>query len=447
MSRDPRAQASPRRFSPGFLILAATAVSGASGYFVTGLVAASVDVVEYTTFAVFWSALFLVVGGLGGLQHELARASGPLIDDRLLPRSVARVSRFSIVFAAVVTVVLASSAPLWGPPLLGSAALVGAAALMAGALGYVLVAASCGVMYGLALWRPLAIMISLDGVLRLALVGLGLALDAPVETLVWAVALPFVVTVIVVLPFVAAPMRRSTLDVGYRGLTANTGRTIVAAAATATIIAGFPVLLRASDPVAPESVIAPLILVLTLTRAPLVIPMMAMQSYLVVRFKARPGDLFRRVMNIAAAVLLAAAALAGLLGLVGPWLFVALFGPEYNLDGIVIAGLVASSGLVAALAVTSPALLSRSQHGAVTAGWLVAVGGLLVVLFVLPMPLVDRALLALAAGPLLGLVVHVVALLFPAATQAAAIAGRPTSKIDEASSALHPHGPTRKAKT
>jgi hypothetical protein len=310
--------------------------------------------------------------------------------------------------------VLAVSAPVWGPPLLGDATLVGAASLVAGAIGYVLVAASCGVMYGIAAWRPLAIMIALDGILRLVLVGLALLLDAPVEVLVVAVALPFLATVAIVLPVVGGRLRRSRLNVDYRRLSANTGRTIVAATATATLIAGFPVLLRASDPLAPETVIGPLILVLTLTRAPLVVPMMAMQSYLVVRFQAHPASMVRRTVSIAAAVMHAAAALAVMLGLVGPWLFTALFGPAYALDGLVIAGLVASSGLVAALAVTGPALLSRSQHTAVTAGWLVAVGGMLVTLFVLPLPLVDRALLALAAGPLLGFIVHLVVLLRPA---------------------------------
>lgn len=395
------------------LILGATALSGISGYLVIGLVAASVDVVDYTTFAVFWSALFLVVGGLGGIQQELARGIAPAPEAAVpsvsVSASVARPLPFALAAAALVALVLVATSPLWGPPLFADAAIAGAVALVVGAVGYVLVAASCGVMYGIAAWRALAVMIALDGVLRLALVGVAVTMDAPVEVLLWLVALPFVVTVALVIPFVAPRLRRSALDVHYRRLSANTVRTVVAATATATIIAGFPVLLRASDPAAPESVIGPLILVLTLTRAPLVIPMMAMQSYLVVRFKESPGTLRRRTAGIAGAVLLAAGVLALVLGLIGPALFTALFGPAYALDPFVIAGLVASSGLVAALAVTGPALLARSQHTAVTAGWLVAVGGLLVVLL-LPLPVVDRALLALAVGPLLGLIVHVIAL-------------------------------------
>ena len=406
------------------VILAATVVSGATGYLVTGLVAAGVSVSDYTSFAVFWSALFLIVGALGGVQHELARATSPQGEtnrdanrDASPAAQDARPFRFAVAVAAIVAAALAATSPLWAPILFPTVAIAGPAALIVGAVGYVLVAASCGVMYGIAAWKPLAVMIAVDGVVRLVVVSTVLLTGADVTALLWAVSVPFLVTVVAVLPFVAYRLRRVHLDVGYRALSANTGRIVVASAATATLIAGFPVLLRASDPAAPESVIGPLILVLTLTRAPLVIPVMAMQSYLVVSFQANAATARRRAGGLVLAVLAAAGLLAVLLGVVGTALFSTLFGSDYALDGLVIAGLVASSGFVAALAVTGPALLARSQHSAVTAGWLVAVGTLVVVLW-MPVPVVDRALIALAVGPALGLIVHVVALLWPRAALA-----------------------------
>lgn len=398
---------------PALLILTATAASGASGYLVTGIVAATVEVEEYTAFAVFWSALFLIVGGLGGVQHEMTRATSPRDSSAQRSATSARASVFAVAVACAVALALAVTAPLWASVLFGSLATFGVGALVVGAVGYVLVAVTCGLMYGIAAWRPLALMIGLDGLLRLAFVSAALAMDAPLEWLFVAVALPFVVTVAMVPPFVASALRRTVLDVGYRQLGSHTARTVIAATATATVVAGFPVLLRASDPAAPEAAIGPLILVLTLTRAPLVIPVMAMQSYLVVRFRSRPAALLRHCVVIAVAVIAAALALAALLAAVGPWLFTATFGSEYSLNGLVIAGLVASSGLVAALAVTGAALLSRSQHGAVTVGWLVAVLVVVLVLFALPLSLVDRALVALCLGPLLGLVVHGYALFRP----------------------------------
>lgn len=397
---------------PAALILGATVVSGGTGYLVTGVVAASISVVDYTVFAVAWSALFLVVGALGGVQHELARATSPLpaagrVEDA--PRSRARASVFAAAVAGLVALVLAASAPLWAPPLLGSAAVSGSIALIVGVAGYVIVAAVCGVLYGIEAWRPLAVMIASDGVLRLALVAAVLAAGGSIEALVWAIAIPFALTLMLVAPFAAGLLRRSRLDVGVRALSANTARTVVAAAATATLIAGFPAVLRATDPLAPESLVGPLVLVLTLTRAPLVIPVMAMQSYLVVRFRTDAATAGRRAFALSALVMLVAGAAAGLLGAVGPALFGGLFGPAYALDGAVIAALVASSGFVAALAITGPALLARAQHSIVTFGWVVAVVGVIAGLS-LPVGLTDRVLLALTVGPALGLAVHALAL-------------------------------------
>ncbi len=397
---------------PAALILGATVISGGTGYLVTALVAAVVDVADYTIFAVAWSALFLAVGALGGVQHELARATSPMpradgaVDAR---RGRARASVFAAAVAGFVAAALAATAPGWAPPLLGDRAVVGALALVVGAVGYVLVAAVCGVLYGVEAWRPLAVMIALDGVLRLVLVGIGLAVGASTALLLWAVAAPFALTLVLVVPFIAGRLRGSAVDVSYGRLSANTARTVVAAAATAALIAGFPALLRASDPLAPEAVVGPLVLVLTLTRAPLVIPVIAMQSYLVVRLRAQPPTANRRTVRWVALVMLVAALAAALLAFVGPSLFIALFGEAYALDGALIAGLVASSGFVAALAITGPALLARGQHSAVTAGWVVAVA-VLVTSLLLPLPVTERALIALAVGPVVGLALHAVAL-------------------------------------
>lgn len=401
------------RVSPAVLILAATALSGASGYVVTAVVASAVSVADYTAFAVFWSALFLVVGALGGVQHELARASSPggAVQSGAREAKPARASRFTLVSAALVAVVLASTSPLWAPIVFADVAVTGAGAMIIGAVGYLLVAAACGLMYGTGAWRALALMISVDGIVRLVVVLCVLIAGAGREALFWAVSAPFIMTVLIIVPTMARGLWQTPLDVGYRALGGNTVRIVLASAATAALIAGFPVILRASEPSASEAVIGPLILVLTLTRAPLVIPVMAMQSYLVVRFRAAPAATGRRTGVFVAVVMAVSVVLAVLLGLIGPALFVGVFGADYALDGTVIAGLVASSGFVAALAITGPALLSRSRHGAVTAGWLVAVAVLVAVLVWMPLPTVERALVSLALGPLVGLAVHSVALL------------------------------------
>jgi hypothetical protein len=78
-------------------------------------------------------------------------------------------------------------------------------------------------------------------------------------------------------------------------------------------------------------------------------------------------------------------------------------------DGTFFAILVGSSVLVAALCISAPALLARSQHLVYTAGWVCAAVVTIVVLQ-LPLDFATRIITALIAGPVVGLIVHGTAL-------------------------------------
>lgn len=379
------------------------------------LVAIAVPIGDYTAFAVFWSSLFLIVGAMGGLQQEVARAGFDRRASALVPAR-SRPVVVGLGAAAALAVVLAVSSPLWAPRVFASESVALVVALVGGACAYTLVATLAGSLYGIAAWVPLAAMIALDGIARLLFVGIALVVAPEPVALAWAVVLPFPLAVLVVVPWVAARAReRLALDVGYGRLSANAARTIVAALATALIVSGFPALLRATTPDAPDAVVGPLILVLTLTRAPLVVPMLAMQSYLIVHFQRDTARLVRRALVLSAVVLVVAGLLAVLLAAIGPQLFGALFGAEFALGGLTIGGLVLSSGLIAALCVTGPALLARAQHSIFTAGWIASAAGLVLALLV-PGEVAVRTIVALSAGPLIGLALHVGGLLARPAT-------------------------------
>lgn len=396
-----------RGINPGVLILAASVVSGAMGYLVTWIVAASVGPAAYAAFAVFWSALFILTGAFGGVQQEYTRASGPR--DSGSVRTGARPAVFAVAVAAGLFALLAATSPLWMPVVLpGVPSLVWPLAL--GAASYVLVAALCGVLYGVRSWYPLALLIAVDGVLRLAGVLLVLGLGGGLAELGWAVALPFPLAIAMVLPFIAGRLvGRVQLDVGYRSLSWNTARTVVAAAATATLISGFPLLLRVTSPDVADAALGPLVLALTLTRAPIVIPLLSLQSYLVVHFGDHADTIGRRALRLVGVVLAGALLLAGLAAWIGPGMLVALFGSGFFVEPWVLFALVASSGLVAALCVSGPAVLARSQHGVYVGGWIVA-SLVTVGLLLLPLALDARMTLALVGGPLVGLAVHLAAL-------------------------------------
>ena len=201
---------------------------------------------------------------------------------------------------------------------------------------------------------------------------------------------------------------RTELDVGYRALVRNVGQTVVAAGATGLMVSGFPLLLGLASRSEPKDLVGLYILSITLTRAPLIVIALSLQSYLVVTFKRPgPGSPLRRLlvlMGVAAVVL-------GIAGwLLGPAVFGFLFPGQLVPEGGFLAILVFSSAIVGMLCITGPAVLARSRHLVYSGGWVVAA---LVTIAMLLMPLEFslRTILALLAGPLAGLIVHATYLL------------------------------------
>src|SRR5213078_2328530 len=93
----------------------------------------------------------------------------------------------------------------------------------------------------------------------------------------WAIAIPFPLTLLIVGPFVVGRLRgRTSLDAGYRVVAWNSARAVLGSAATAVVIAGFPALVVATTQ-APAHVLAPFLLAVALTRAPIILPIMALQ--------------------------------------------------------------------------------------------------------------------------------------------------------------------------
>jgi O-antigen/teichoic acid export membrane protein len=396
------------------LILGATVLSGVSGYLVTWHVARTVGPSSYATFAIFWSALYLIVGVLFGLQQEAAQATAAtaaIEQHREFGAAPAvrraSIARFAVLLSLVVVAVVLASSVLWAVPSLGVSHTALVWPIVIGAGFNCLVAAASGVMAGSEMWRHLAAIVAIDGVLRVGGVFLVLGSGGGIETLAWVVIAPFPLALALV--FFSAPrriLRSARVSLGYRSLVRQTGQTLLAASATAVLINGFPLILSfyASD--TNKNQLGSLILAITLTRAPILVPLMALQSYLVTRFSLRP----EAVMGLIVRLLIGIAVLIGLLAfatlLWGTQLMGLFFGAAYALAPAVLVPLVASSGLIGALCVSGPAVLACHRHGAYALGWVVASGCAILVLFI-PIPLDNRAALALAVGPLGGLIVHI----------------------------------------
>jgi O-antigen/teichoic acid export membrane protein len=175
---------------------------------------------------------------------------------------------------------------------------------------------------------------------------------------------------------------------------------------------GFPVLLKATSGQlgAAGGVV---ILAVTLTRAPLLVPMTAMQGNLIAHFvdhaARRRGTRLQALIKPAAVIMLVG--IAGILaaGTLGPWLLRAAFGPQYQTSGTLLAWLTAAAISIAVLTLTGSATVAAALHRAYALGWVAATvtaAGLLT----LPLDLATRTVVALLCGPLVGIAVHLAAL-------------------------------------
>jgi O-antigen/teichoic acid export membrane protein len=390
---------------PGLtLILIATAIAGLAGYFITWLVPRVIGFSQYSVYAIFWSFLFLVVSGLSGIQQEVTRATHPV--ERVDNTSRSRVGIFAFAVAAAVGALVIASAPLWVHQAFPTAGWALVWPLAVGTAFYVLVAAISGSLYGVSGWRYLFWMICADAILRLIGIGVALTLTNNVVVLAWIVAIPFPAVAILLWPWVRRPLvGRTRIDVGTRRLIWNVSRTIVAAGSMGLMVSGFPFLLGLTSSSAPKAELGLLILAVTLTRAPLIVVVMALQSFLVVFFRGKTdafGASFARVVGL---IFGTGAILAIVAGWLGPSVFRLLFPAETAPAGWLLSVLVVSSALVGALCVSGPAVLSLGRHGVYSAGWLIA-AVVTIVCIALPTGLVTRCVVALLVGPITGLTIH-----------------------------------------
>jgi len=189
---------------------------------------------------------------------------------------------------------------------------------------------------------------------------------------------------------------------------------IAAAGASAVLVMGFPVLLKATsgDLGATGGVV---ILAVTLTRAPLLVPLTAMQGNLVAHFVDQRTHRLRAL--IAPTVVVMTIGLLGVLaaGLFGPWLLRAGFGADYVASHALLAWLTAAAITIALLTLTGAATVAAALHRSYSLGWVSATVAS-TALLLLPLTLETRTVVALLCGPLVGIAVHLIALARPAAS-------------------------------
>ena len=406
---------------------AAAVVVAVVGYIALFLAARWLGPADYTKFAVFWSVLFVIVGCLGGIAQEVIRVSRVMklrLDAGLAPDpGLGRTPRIAVlavsITAGTATVVLLTGL-FWGPPTFG-AGWPAAIALLS--LGGILVGGTMGaggMFAGLARWHAYSLLVILEGAARLSFFVLAAFLLPTVLGFSIAAVLAFVPGILVALLW--GPLRRESFsirsDTPVGESTTRILRAMAASGLSGVLVIGWPALLSAASDANPRgstaSSLGVLILLVTLTRTPIMVPLTSFQNVLVARFTGL--DLHGRRTWVAAGagiIVAASGLLAGLAALLGPWLLPLVFGADYQADAGIIAGLTAATAGLGIITLTGIASVTAARHTIYLLGWGIAIVVTLLVLFLVPLPLEWATVLALIAGPLSGAAVQTLALRHP----------------------------------
>lgn len=398
---------SGRRTPSSAGVLGASVISGVSGYAVLVLIARHLTLAENSRFLVFWGLLFGLFGCLGGVQAEAARAvrAAQVTAGALEPpgrRTGPSVGTVSVVVGLTGAALVLASVWLWGDLVIGSPWWAEATATAVGVVGFGGYSGLSGCEIGSGAYRRYARLLVTDGVGRLVLVALAILGSGSVLALTWATALASGGWLCWV---ASSPQTRrawsAPADVSPAQLIRRMAVACSATAASAALVVGFPVLLRVTTSDEVYTGAAPVLLALSLTRAPLLVPLTAYQGVLVARVVSDGIRPLGRPLALLTAVTVGGVPMAWA---TGPWLL-QVVNPGYLVAGEVFAGLTLGAGLIAALTMTGAACLGLTGHGAYAAGWLAATAASLALLC-LSLPLAARVVVALVGGPALGIGVH-----------------------------------------
>ena len=388
---------------------AATAVTALCGYLVLYLAARDLHPAGFSVFGVFWGAFGLVTGAANGLLQEATREVRSARYAVLSPGPQTHPLRIAAVIGVVAAAVIAASSPLWSGHVFIEARLLSVILLSVGLAGFCMHATLLGMLAGAGRWTQYGSLMVTDAAMRVAVAAATFAVGWGLVGFLWATVCGAVAWLIML---AASPSTRVAARLVAYGDTktflAGAAHAIAAAGASAVLVMGFPVLLKATsgDLGSTGGVV---ILAVTLTRAPLLVPLTAMQGNLIAHFVDQRSDRMRALAGPAAVV--AGLGVVGVVvaGLAGPWLLRVGFGPGYRADGALLAWLTAAAVAIAMLTLTGAAAVAAALHRAYSLGWVGATVAS-TLLLLLPLELATRTVVALLCGPLIGIVVHLTAL-------------------------------------
>ena len=446
-SREAQSSGTVTRYQ-SLALLGSSLLAAVSTLVVTMIAQRALNGSELTEFLLFWAALFTVTGIITGIQPEITRAVGTArtraVADRALANRAAsgrtvsaegsapqgtRVVTVTAALGAIAGALVLVSSPLWAGQQIPHSAAVGVTVMAVGVFLYALQATMSGVTAGEDRWYLFAAVGGLESAGRLILMFAAALMIPSLAGLEVATVVPMGLWLI--LAFVTFSGRRlwvARADVPARRLITNILWSFLSSAAAAVLMMGFPNVLKASGAAESEPVVlGTLILAISITLSPIMIPLQAFQGVAVSAFLKQRHRPVAAFIKPAAAVVAVGAVGALAAYLVGPLLFRLIYPPaagaesayEAAASGITLGALVFASALLALMTLSGNMALAVNQHRIYLAGWVVAAAVTLSLAFLIPAPLVPRAIVALAVGPVCGFVVHMVGVALASRTEEA----------------------------
>jgi O-antigen/teichoic acid export membrane protein len=387
----------------------ATAVTALCGYLVLYLAARDLDPAGFSVFGVFWGAFGLVTGAAFGLLQEATREVRSARHAVLPPGPHTHPLRVAAVIGVAAGLVIAASAPLWAGQVFVAARWTSVVLLSVGLAGFCLHATLLGMLAGAGRWTHYGSLMVADAGMRVVVAAATFALSWGLVGYLWATVCGAVAWLVML---AVSPATRAAARLVAYGDTATflrgAAHAIAAAGASAILVMGFPVLLKATSQNL-GSTGGVVILAVTLTRAPLLVPLTAMQGNLIAHFVDQHTERMRALAGPAAVVVGVGAVGVVMAGLAGPWLLRVGFGADYRANGALLAWLTAAAVSIALLTLTGAATVAAAMHRAYSLGWIGATVAS-TALLLLPLDLETRTVVALLCGPLVGIVVHLATL-------------------------------------
>jgi O-antigen/teichoic acid export membrane protein len=387
-----------------------SAISAASGILVLFVVSHALTKEENSEFLSFWAALFFVYGAMGGVQTESTRATSHAAlsnqeDGKRNPRLVTA----GLISGAVGAVVIAALSPVFAAFSFFEHSHIVMLGLVLTAVLYAGHSALAGILQGSSNWSVYGRFLILDALLRLSCISLaaawslgllGLEIACFCALSAWLLLLMF--------SRVARDSLKVRADVPLKKLLSHIFHAVVSSISSAALIVAFPLLLKLTTPTSVFEQSAPLLLAISMTRAPIMVPLQAFQGVAITHVVKAGSEGWRALHRPLLLLLIVGSFGAVMAFAVGPSLML-LFGPEYKVKGLTLALLTLASVVMAVLTLTGTATLSMGRHRAFSAGWASATAIAFLILL-LPLDVEVRCIISLTCGPAVGILIHLLAL-------------------------------------